>query len=239
MRKAVLIIHGFVGSLHDNEYLMNYLEIDRKFDVFTKTLPGHYDDENYQKVPFKDWLEFVEMEIKELIYYGYKDIYLIGHSMGGVLAGYAASKYREVKKVVFINAAFSYLNLKQNKIDILNNKDYKDYIEVFEKVLHTSIPFFLEFIKLVKQEHECLTNVYADSLVLQSDKDQVVPLENGVEIYNSLKSKNKYLTYLKDERHNIFDGCIKKIERKKELAEYVRLFLRGKGKWRQTWKEKI
>ena len=43
MRKAVLIIHGFVGCLGDNEYLMNYLTFDRKFDVFSRTLPGHYD----------------------------------------------------------------------------------------------------------------------------------------------------------------------------------------------------
>ena len=48
-RKAVLIIHGFVGCLYDNEYLMNYLELDNKFDVFARTLPGHYENEMYQK----------------------------------------------------------------------------------------------------------------------------------------------------------------------------------------------
>ena len=37
MKKAVLLIHGFVGSLYDNEYLMNYLELDKKFDVFAYT----------------------------------------------------------------------------------------------------------------------------------------------------------------------------------------------------------
>ena len=35
-RKAVLIVHGFTGSLYDNEYLMNYLEYDREFDVYAK-----------------------------------------------------------------------------------------------------------------------------------------------------------------------------------------------------------
>ena len=43
-RKAVLIVHGFTGSLYDNEYLMNYLEYDREFDVYAKTLPGHDHD---------------------------------------------------------------------------------------------------------------------------------------------------------------------------------------------------
>lgn len=239
MRKAVLIIHGFVGCLYDNEYLMNYLEIDNKFDVFARTLPGHYEDKNYQKVNYKSWINFLDKTIEELIYYGYRDIYLIGHSMGGVLASIAATKYKQVKKVVFINAAFNYLNFKQNKVDILENKDYKDYIEVFDKVLHTSIPFFLEFIKLVKDNHKTLTNVFQDALILQSDIDQVVPLENGIKIYDSLKSKNKYLTYIKDGRHEVLCGSLDEIERKKEIAEYIRLFLRGGYKWKKIWKEKI
>lgn len=238
-RKAVLIIHGFVGCLYDNEYLMNYLELDNKFDVFARTLPGHYQNEDYQKATYQDWIEFTDSVIQNLIKFGYKEIYLIGHSMGGVLASLFATKYKEIKKIVFINAAFNYLNLKQNKVDILENKDYKDYLEVFDKVLHTSIPFFLEFVKLVKEYHSTLKNVYNEVLILQSDSDQVVPIENGIKIYDDLGSKNKYLTYLKEERHEILNGEDENTERKKEIAEYIRLFLKGGYKWRMTWKEKI
>ncbi|MBQ8472976.1 MAG: alpha/beta fold hydrolase [Bacilli bacterium] len=238
-RKAVLIIHGFVGCLYDNEYLMNYLELDNKFDVFARTLPGHYENEMYQKATYQDWINFTDSIIQNLIKFGYKEIYLIGHSMGGVLASYAATKYKQIKKVVFINAAFNYLNLKQNKVDILENKDYKDYLEVFDKVLHTSIPFFLEFVKLVKEHHNTLKSVYKESLILQSDSDQVVPIENGIKIYDDLGSKNKYLTYLKQGRHEILNGEDENTERKKEIAEYIRLFLKGGYKWRMTWKEKI
>ena len=239
MKKAVLIIHGFVGSLYDNEYLMNYLNLDGKFSVFARTLPGHQHGDNYQKVEYEEWIKFIDYWIEEIKSYGYKDIYLIGHSMGGVLAGYAASKHKEVKKVVFINAAYYYLNLKQNKIDILNNKDYKDYIEVFDRVIHTSIPFFLEFTKLVKNYHNCLENVLADCLILQSKDDQVVPIENGENIYKAIKSNKKYLTYLEGDRHGIFFGDMNNNERKKEIAEYIRLFLRGGYKWKRIWKEKI
>ena len=196
--KAVLIIHGFVGSLYDNEYLMNYLEYDRTLKVFSKTLPGHHTNDNYQKVEYKDWLIFLDKWIEEIISYGYTNIYVIGHSMGGILAGYLASHHKEVKKVVLINAAFHYLNLKQNKIDIVNNKDYKDYLEVLTRVVHTSIPFFLEFIKLVKQEQSCLSKINSEVLVLQSNLDQVVPIENGVKIMENLHCK-KYLTYLEKE----------------------------------------
>lgn len=239
MKKAVLIIHGFVGTLYDNEYLMNYLELDNRFKVFARTLPGHHTNDNYQKVEYNEWTKFVDGWIEEIISYGYHDIYVIGHSMGGILTGHLASKFKEVKKVVFINAAFHYLNLKQNKVDIISNKEYKDYLEVLTRVIHTTIPFFLEFTKLVKEKQNCLENITCDALILQSNKDQVVPIENGIQIYNNIKSKNKYLTYLDGERHQVFFGDNKDLDRKKEIAEYIRIFLRGGLKWKRTWKEKI
>ena len=54
MKKAVLIIHGFVGTLYDNEYLMNYLEYDPKFDVYARTLPGHNQD-RFSDATVNDW----------------------------------------------------------------------------------------------------------------------------------------------------------------------------------------
>ncbi len=239
MKKAVLIIHGFIGTISDNEYLQNYLTYDSGFDVFSKTLPGHHkNEENYQKVEYMDWIKFMDSEIMELINHGYKTIYVIGHSMGGILAGYVASKYKEVKKVVFLNAAYTYLNLKQNKVDILENKDYKDYIEVFSRVLHTSFPFFLEFVKLVKEYHSCLKDVKCEALILQSEMDQVIPIETPMEIYEAIKSEEKYITYLEGERHMVFAGSGNG-SRKHEFAEYIRIFLNGGNKWRNIWKEKI
>ena len=228
MKKAILLVHGFVGSLYDNEYLMNYLELDCKFKVFARTLPGHHTNDDYERVDYTAWINFVDNWIEEIISYGYTEIYVIGHSMGGVLAAYIGSKYREVKKIVLINAAFKYLNLKQNKIDILENKDYKDYLEVLTRVIHTTIPFFLEFTKLVKEYSSSLNGIndYVEVLVLQSDTDQVVPIENGLNIIENLKCK-KTLTYLKGERHGVFEGKLDNLERKKEIAEYIRLFLRG------------
>lgn len=239
MKKAILVIHGFVGSTYDNEYLTNYLELDRRFKVFTRTLPGHDRHDNYQHVEYTEWIEFVDDWIEEIISYGYKNIYIIGHSMGGVLGAYLASKYKEVKKIVFINAAFNYLNINHNKIDIIKNKDYKDFIYILTKVIHTSIPFFLEFTKLVKEYSHCVENVKCESLILQSNKDQVIPLENGNLIYNEIKSTKKYLTCLDNEKHTVFYGNKNNIERKKIIAEYIRIYLRGGLKWKKTWKEII
>ena len=110
---------------------------------------------------------------------------------------------------------------------------------MFDKIFHTSIPFFLEFVKLVKAEQDTLKKVWCDTLILQSDIDQVVPIENGLKIYEGLSSNKKYLTYLNEERHVVFEGNSSSLERKKEIAEYIRLFLRGGYKWKKILKEKI
>ena len=65
MKKAVLIVHGFVGTLYDNEYLMNYLELDPHYDVYARTLPGH-DKDRFSKAKMEDWLKFMDNQVQEL-----------------------------------------------------------------------------------------------------------------------------------------------------------------------------
>ena len=170
MKKAILIIHGFVGSTYDNEYLANYLELDDRFKVFTNTLPGHYLFANYQIGKYEEWVNFTKKSIQELIDYGYKDIYVIGHGLGGVLATILANNYPEIKKIILLNTSFKYLNFNQTKINILTNKDYKDYVEVFNQVFHTSIPFFLEFVKLIKTYQDILKEINNDYTVMEKLK---------------------------------------------------------------------
>ena len=40
-RKAILLIHGFVGGIYDFGSLGNELEVYKNFDVYSFTLPGH------------------------------------------------------------------------------------------------------------------------------------------------------------------------------------------------------
>ena len=53
-KKAVLIIHGFAGGTYDQEDLANYLELNKSFDVFQFTLPGH--NRNLSKVKHEEWI---------------------------------------------------------------------------------------------------------------------------------------------------------------------------------------
>ena len=118
-KKAILLIHGFVGGNYDYENLPNELQLYRNFDVFTFTLPGH-EKTVVKGVKYQEWLDASVEKIKFLIENNYKEIYLIGHSMGGVIATYLASKYTEVKKLVLVAPAFRYFYFKDGKINIKN-----------------------------------------------------------------------------------------------------------------------
>lgn len=118
-RKAILIIHGFGGGVYDEEYLSTNLEFIKNYDVFTFTLPGH--DGFPGKYTRFDWINSAEKQIENLINHGYKNIYLVGHSMGGVISTYIASKYKEVKKLVLAAPAFHYLKFKNDKPDIIES----------------------------------------------------------------------------------------------------------------------
>ena len=208
-RKAVLIIHGFAGGTYDEEKLANFLERHAKLDVYSFTLPGH-EKRTFKTVKYQEWIKESEDMLNRLINYGYKDIYLIGHSMGGVIATYLASKYKRVKKLVLAAPAFNYLvaNDESNAIekmkkgmDAIKNNDKDEILTRFLKLPLTSIN---EFVKLVKKYKKSYLEVKIPVLIVQGDMDTLVPLESSLNIYEELLSKKKKIVILKNITHDIF-----------------------------------
>ena len=231
-RKAVVIIHGFTGNLYDNEYLMNYLEHNMEFDVYAETLPGHNRD-RFSDASVDDWKSSIDRLMTNLIKDGYRKIYVVGHSMGGILACYAASKYKEVKKVVLVNAAFDYLNFKQNKKD-LKDRNFTKYGHLWQKALRTS-PFMVnEFRKLVKESNGLLTRINSEILILRSLKDEIIPYDVGDIIYDKVKSNKKYLVDIADASHVVLSG-----DKKDVVSKYIESFLKGGIKWKKNIKKEI
>ena len=224
-RKAILIIHGFAGGTYDIENLSNYLELNRNFDVFTFTLPGH--DKSLGKAKCEDWIMKSEDEIKWLISNGYNKIYLIGHSMGGVIATYLASKYKEVKKLVLGAPAFHYFNIEDNTIDIsetiksipkLVNNYGKD--ELISRFLKLNITTLKEFMSLVKIYYDYPKQIKCPILILQGKCDDIVPISSSKYVYSSVKSNIKKLVFIDNETHDLFKG-----ENKEEIYKIIEEFL--------------
>ena len=226
-RKAILIIHGFTGKLYDNEYLVNYLQLDSKYDVYARTLPGH-NKERFSNANVADWKEFVDKQVEELIRNGYRTIYVVGHSMGGILGTYIAGKYKEIKKLVLINAAFDYGNTKKG------NKGESLFSVILEKLQKTSPFIFYEFTKLVKESKNFLSSVQCDTLILRSLNDEVVPYDVGDMIYNKINTDKKWITDIKDAPHTVLSS-----DRKEIVSGYIRDFLKGGRRWKKNKKQEI
>lgn len=235
IKKAVLVIHGFGADIYENKYIVEYLKKDKHYDIYDFTLPGH-EKAVIEKVKYQDWIDESKKQLENLIN-NYKSVYLIGHSMGGVIASYLASQYREVKKLVLLAPAFKYLNFTQNREDIkkiytLKQKKYK--IEYREELYHEIIskmrrlPLFtiIEFVKLVNKYKKYAKGVKCPTLIIHGDEDELVPVSSSKYIFGEIGTKRKYFTLVKEVKHRML------LSKKQDIiSKYIRDFLKGGLLW--------
>lgn len=209
-RKAILIVHGFAGGVYDQEKLGLELESISKFDVYQFTLPGH-DGDYKNEISMKSWIESSEQMMKFLISKGYKQIYLIGHSMGGVIAGHLASKFPEVKKLVLVAPAYRYIGFPEGKFDLKNAlikpkllfKQYGAQL-LLDRITKLPANSFIEFMKLVKKYQNDVVNITCPLLIIWGLEDNVVP-ENAITfVYNKVQSDYKRIKKYEKTSHDVF-----------------------------------
>ena len=209
-RKAILVIHGFAGGVYDQEYLTHRLELIKNYDVYTFTLPGH-DGDFKKKITYKDWIKKVDSEMEFLISNGYKKIYVVGHSMGGVLASYAASKYPQVKKLVLVAPAFRISGFENSKFNIntaltSTPKIFEEYGAqlVTNRLLKLPANCYIEFFKVVKELQDCIKEVKIPTLILRGTSDFIVPQESVEYAYSSVQNNLQKPITLEKTTPNVF-----------------------------------
>lgn len=233
-KKAILMIHGFVGGCYDFGNFHNELQLCKKFDVFTYTLPKH-DKIIVKDVKYKEWIDESKKQLEFLVNNGYKEIYLIGHSMGGVIATHLASLYPQVKKLVLAAPAFRYFYFKDGKVDIKSfNETIKNIKEIFEgtdteqvmsRIVKTPISTTIEFTKLVKHCQESVNHIECPTLTIHGNDDLIVPTEATDFVYNSIKSTTNILVNVKKLNHECFTT-----NKSNEIKQIITEFLIKKPK---------
>lgn len=228
IRKAVLLIHGFAGGNYDFGNLNNDIQIYSDIDVFTFTLPGH-DKLIVSNVTKEDWINRSEEQLKNIINNNYDEIYIIGHSMGGVIATYLASKYKEVTKLILAAPAFEFFKFKDNKISLKNAinsfplfHNYK-LKEILSRILRMPIRTVKEFSNLINKYGKNIKNVTCPTLIIYGKDDKIVPYTAIEYVYNNISSKSITLYTIKDVNHNIFTG-----KRYEEIKNIIINFLKDK-----------
>lgn len=214
-KKAILLVHGFVGGTYDFGNFHNELQVYRNFDVFTFTLHAH-EKPVVKNVEYIDWIKSAERQMEFLINHNYKEIYVIGHSMGGVIASYLASAYPQVKKLVLAAPAFRYFYFLDGKINLKNiNETIKNIPEIFanqgaesviERIRKTPITTLIEFTKLVNAYQDSIKHITCPTLTIHGLSDNVVPSEATDYVHKNLLSQTNILVNIKNVNHNCFCG---------------------------------
>lgn len=226
-----LCIHGFTGAPFEVEPLVQYLKERTDWEIAVPTLPGHGERLNLKGIEYNNWIEHAEKELQRLIA-RCETVYVIGFSMGGMIASYLAVHY-PVTKLVLLSAAALYVSPKQLVKDI--GEMAKDAFtgrlsenELFhrykQKIQATPITATLQFRKLVAFVRPILHEVKTPTLIAQGECDGVVPPKSAEYLYQHIGTPSKRLIFLKDSKHLICH-C----EEREDLFSEVFSFLKS---WR-------
>ena len=211
-RNGVYIIHGFTNSTYEVKELALYLS-KKGFYTVANNLPGHGTTiEDCNRCKYTDWLESVEQGVAEVAS-RCDNVYIIGISMGSVLALQAASIF-PVKAAIF---ASTVLDFKEHiGVNYLIPLVYRFYPYRPKKKSFTkkNLEFFgydywptaalNEMRKMANNTRKILHEVTCPALVIHSRADLLSPQSNISLVYDNINSNYKEKFIVEKSGHNLF-----------------------------------
>ncbi|WP_349408546.1 alpha/beta hydrolase [Pseudalkalibacillus sp. SCS-8] len=208
-----LCLHGFTGSPYEVEPLVHYLKEHTDWVIASPTFPGHDTGGRMEHVHFEEWIKTAEMELRALEK-KCDTIYVVGFSMGGMIAGYLAANHK-IDKLVLMSAAAYYvsprqlfLDIKQMVLDLFKGK-IKDN-ELFQRYMRkfriTPLSMTFQFRRLIYNLRPYIEKIQTPTLILQGECDGVVPKKSAHYIYDTIRSTEKELVFLPQSKHIICHG---------------------------------
>jgi carboxylesterase len=214
----VIFSHGFIGSPSQFEDLAD-LAYQNKCSVLSLLLPGHGGTaKEFSKFGLRDWENHLESEIQR-ISSTYKNIILVGHSMGGLLSlNTSLNKKCKVKSVLLISSP---LKLKYSLHTLLLGikltifpKSTDEMLVAYRRsnsVLQAPIFTYAlwrkqlsDVYRLMAKTKSNLPDVTVPTTIILSKKDETVSLKSAELFRNGLKNTNKKLLILDESRHAFY-----------------------------------
>ncbi|HLS20542.1 MAG TPA: alpha/beta fold hydrolase [Bacillota bacterium] len=207
---ACMLIHGYTGGPYEVQPLADYLNEKTNWQIYVPTLPGHGETLELDDMTYDEWLTAVEDLFQELNNI-YETIYIIGFSMGGMIAGYLAGKYA-VDKLVLLAAARKYISVKHMveevgdvitdaiKGQLTDNEFYTNFRKKRESV---PLRANFEFTKLVRYTKPYLKKINVPVLIAQGQNDPVVPAKSIDYLNKEIKSEVKEVVLFDQSEHRL------------------------------------
>ncbi|MDP4170470.1 MAG: alpha/beta fold hydrolase [Bacillota bacterium] len=222
-----LCLHGFTGGPDEVGPLVDYLREHTDWLLSVPTLPGHGEQNSLKGINYQQWIECAEEEMRKLMN-RCSSVYVIGFSMGGLIASYLSTIF-PVEKLVLLSAAAYYINPRQLASDLKdilfdyfrgNIETNELFLRYKRKIIQTPIEATMEFRKLVTFIRPLLPQVEVPTFIAQGESDGIVPPKSADYLYQSIKAKRKKLVFIENSKHLICH-C----EEKEALFSHVLDFL--------------
>ena len=213
----IITVHGF-GRRRMHEF--DNLALWGKQDGYEIIQFDMYDlfDENDN-----EWMNWVQRAKDQVDFYHKqnRDIYLVGFSMGGVVASYLASII-PVKKLVLLAPAFNYINM-----EMITDTITKSAISLWKNEEKEEItipkPFYTTFSELIKNLKKSISKVNCPVLILHGDQDEVISVKSSLNAYEKIPHDRKRLILLHEGSHRILMN--EKVNW--EAYQFMKLFFEG------------
>ncbi|HLR80396.1 MAG TPA: alpha/beta hydrolase [Bacillota bacterium] len=246
-KPPILLIHGFVASIHTFNRLMPLLA--KHFSVVAIDLPGFGRSEKSKTFVYS-YKNYATLLMRVIDYFGFQQVCIMGHSMGGQIALYTARMIPEsIHKLILLNSSgymgrahrwlifSSYLPFfhlaakryvqKQSVEDTLKNVLFDHSLITDELKEEYSIAlrdqnFYRSLIRLLRHREgdlmpEQLQEIQQPVLLLWGKEDKVVPLDVGKQLAKDLP--NASLTIYDNAGHLITE------EKPEDIYEQIRAFI--------------
>ena len=201
---VIVAIHGF-GKRRTVEYAPLKIYFEKL--GYTVIIPELF-NQDLDELPNADrWIERADTAVKEQLACGHK-VWLIGFSMGGVIASSLAVKY-SVERVVLLAPAFDYITFKK-VIDVAERTAGKlikikpiSSIDSEPNPLPDSYyPVFTEIVRRLKNDVELIS---VPVLFLHGTEDEVIPIRSSENAYKKINHNDKLLLRVETAPHRMLD----------------------------------
>lgn len=232
-KKAFIIVHGLLE--HSGRYTETIERVSSwGFPVFVPDLRGHGISEG-PKGDVKSFLHYI-LDLKALfdmlLTSGYREFYLMGHSMGGLIVARFIQEYQEftkqIKTLILSSPFFGWKDISPLRLNLvrflsfivpnfyLTNVVNPDYLSHSKGVADSyrkdpliqnriTVRLGVEIDKNMKLLKEKLSELFPPVLLLASGKDYLVNTEVAIEIFSKIKSPLKKYHLFPESYHEIFN----------------------------------
>ncbi|MEI7024350.1 alpha/beta hydrolase [Paenibacillus sp. y28] len=190
--RACLLIHGFTGGPYEIQPLADELK-QWGWECCVPLLPGHEQlPDSLRHVVWQDWAAAIDDEAGRLVEaYGAFD--LVGFSMGGLLAAYAARRH-PVRRLVLLNTALIYFS-PGRMLREWNNRMWDGVWDLPGKWRTTPVQAAWQFTRLVRHMKGEFEAIQAPTLIIQGQRDQVAHPFGAQLIKRRLHCEHKLMTF--------------------------------------------